>query len=108
MAAAGVHLARPALTQWMHRTADLLTPVYEAQLSSVLESSVLAIDKTPIKAGCRDRGVLKTGFFWPLYGDRAELVCPFSETRGRAFLDEFLAGYTCRATPTTLSGKFGP
>lgn len=93
MAAAGVRIARPALTQWMHRTADLLTPVYEAQLSSVLESSVLAIDETPIKAGRRDRGGLKTGYFWPLYGDRTEIVFPFSETRGRVFLDELLAGY---------------
>ncbi len=93
MAAAGVRIARPSLTHWMHGAADLLAPIHQAQLDSVRESAVLAVDETPIKAGKRDRGGLKTGFFWPLYGDRSEISFCFSETRGRAFLDKILTGF---------------
>lgn len=32
MTASGVHISRGSLTNWVHRTCDLLLPVYEAQL----------------------------------------------------------------------------
>ena len=51
LAHAGIRLNRSTLTQWVHRTADLLTPIYHALLSSILQSRVLAMDETPIKAG---------------------------------------------------------
>jgi transposase len=51
LAAAGVHVGRSTLTHLVHRTAELLQPVYAAQLRSILASSVLAMDETPIKAG---------------------------------------------------------
>ncbi len=67
LAASGVHLARSTLTNLVHRAADLLVPVYEAQLGSILSGKVLAMDETPIKAGRKkrpppQRGKMQTGY----------------------------------------------
>jgi transposase len=95
---AGVHLARSTLTNLIHRTVELLEPVYEAQLHSILASQVLAMDETPIKAGRKEkpppeRGEMKTAYFWPIYGDRDEIAFPFATTRGSAVVREALKGY---------------
>lgn len=94
MAAAGVHLARSTLTGWIHRAGDLLEPIVDAQFASALDSRVLAMDETPIRAGLKSRGKMKTGYFWPLYGDRDEVVFPFSESRSGAILKELLRSYS--------------
>jgi len=93
MEAAGVHLARSTLTGLIHRSADLLQPIYEAQLASVVSGRVVTMDETPIKAGRKHRGKMKTGYFWPIYGDRDEVVFPFSESRSGAILQETLGEY---------------
>jgi transposase len=93
MAAAGIRLARSTLTGWMHRTGDLLQPIFEAQWDSILASNVIAMDETPIKAGRKVRGKMKTGYFWPIYGARDEIVFPFSDSRSGEILDEALKGY---------------
>jgi len=95
---AGVHLARSTLTNLVHRTAELLEPVYEAQLRSILSGQVLAMDETPIKAGRKqrpppDRGEMKTAYFWPIYGDQDEIAFPFARTRGSAVVREALKEY---------------
>jgi transposase len=96
--AAGVHLARSTLTNLVHRTADLLEPVYAAQLRSILSSKVLAMDETPIKAGRKkrgppQRGAMRTAYFWPLYGDQDEIAFPFATTRGSAVVREALKDF---------------
>jgi transposase len=96
--AAGVHLSRGTLTNLVHRTADLLEPVYAAQLESILASKVLAMDETPIKAGRKERaapqrGEMKRGYFWPIYGDRDEIAFPFATTRGSAVVQATLKQY---------------
>jgi len=93
MQAAGVRLARSTLTNLVHRTADLLEPIYHAQLNSILRSEVLAMDETPIKAGRRERGKMQTGYFWPVYGDKNEIVFPFSPSRAHAMVREVLGEY---------------
>ena len=93
MEAAGVRLARSTLTGLIHRSADLLEPIYEAQLASILASDVVTMDETPIKAGRRERGKMKTGYFWPVYGDRKEIAFPFSPSRSTATVREVLGGY---------------
>ncbi len=93
MEAAGVHLARSTLTGLIHRTGDLLQPIYEAQLASVVSGGVVTMDETPIKAGRKHRGKMKTGYFWPIYGDRDEVVFPFSDSRSGAILHETLGKY---------------
>ena len=94
MEAAGVHLARSTLTGLMHRTGDLLQPICEAQLASVVSGGVVTMDETPIKAGRKHRGKMKTGYFWPIYGDRDEVVFPFSESRSGAILKDTLGAYS--------------
>jgi transposase len=93
LAAAGVHLARSTLTSLIHRSGDLLEPIVDAQLRSVLEGGVVAMDETPIRAGLKSKGKMKTGYFWPIFGERSEVVFPFSESRSGEILREVLDGY---------------
>lgn len=97
LSAAGVHLGRSTLTQLFHRTGELLRPIYEAQLASVLQSQVLAMDETPIKAGRKKNasghGQMKVGYFWPIHGDRNEVVFPFATTRAAKVVQETLREY---------------
>ncbi len=95
MQAAGVKLARSMLTNIVHRAADLLRPVYEALLASILESRVLAMDETPIRAGRKKSGRrMNTGYFWPIYGDRDEVVFPFAPTRAHQVVRSLLGEYS--------------
>ena len=79
---AGITLSRVTLTNLVHRTAALLEPIYYALLSSILQSQVLLMDETPIKAGRKATGKMQTGYFWPIYGDQEELAFPFAASRG--------------------------
>lgn len=94
MAAAGIRLARSTLTGLMHRSGDLLQPIYEAQLASVVDGGTVTMDETPIKAGRKHRGKMKTGYFWPIYGDRDEVVFPFSPSRSGDVVRTLLNGYS--------------
>ncbi|WP_087462560.1 IS66 family transposase [Oleiphilus messinensis] len=47
----GVTLSRTTLTNLSKRAIELLRPIAVAQLEHVLQSKVLAMDETPIKAG---------------------------------------------------------
>jgi transposase len=96
--AAGVRIGRSSLTRYFQDGADLLTPIYEAQVRSVLESVVLAMDEIPVKAGRKKtkpggRGQMKTGYYWPIYGDRDEVVFPFADTRSHSVVSETLKEY---------------
>jgi transposase len=98
MAACGVKIGRGTLTNWVHRCAELLTPIHQAQLASILESSVLAMDETPLKAGRKKdrppgRGQMATGYFWPVYGDKDEVCFHFAPTRAHAVVPALLAGF---------------
>jgi transposase len=93
LAHAGITLNRGTLTQWVHRTADLLTPIYHAPLSSILQSHVLTMDETPIKAGHKTKGTLHTGYFWPIYGDQDEVAFPFAASRAQAVVREALGKF---------------
>lgn len=93
MRACGIHLARSTLTSWVHRSIDLLLPIYDAQVASILESSVLAMDETPIKAGRKSKGKMRQAYYWPLYGDRDEVAFPFAPTRAHQHAEEILATF---------------
>lgn len=79
--AAGFKLSRQWLTQLVQQGARLLEPVYEAQLESIRNSRVKAVDETPIKAGRAEPGKLKAGYFWPVYGEHDEVCFPFFDSR---------------------------
>jgi transposase len=93
LAQAGIRLSRGTLTQWVHRTAELLEPIYHALLSSILQSQVLAMDETPIKAGRHGKGKLHTGYFWPVYGEQEEVAFPFAASRAQSVVREALGKF---------------
>jgi transposase len=78
---AGITVSRPWLTQISQQGAALLAPIYEAQLASIRDSRVKAMDETPIKAGKAGPGSMKSAFFWPIYGEQDEVCFPFFESR---------------------------
>jgi transposase len=81
MKAAGITVSRASLTNWTHSAIALLEPIYTAQQASVLESRVLAMDETPIRAGRKSKGKMRTAYYWPMYGDRDEVVFPHAASR---------------------------
>jgi transposase len=71
--AAGLRVSRQWLTQLMQSAVQLLEPVYDAHLSGVLSSRIKAMDETPIKAGVKAPGKMRTAYFWPIYGEHDEI-----------------------------------
>ncbi len=93
--AAGITVSRASLTTWVHRAVELVEPIYEAQLASIRSGRIIAMDETPIRAGRQKGkpGKMKTGYFWPLYGDRDEVAFPYAATRGRVHVEGLLTGF---------------
>jgi len=90
---AGITLSRATLTHYVRRSIGLLCPIYDAQWRHMLQSKVLAMDETPIKAGKAGKGKLKTTWYWPVYGEDDEICFTWSTSRGsghiKAQLGEF-------------------
>jgi transposase len=78
---AGIKVSRAWLTQLVHRCGDLLRPIFLAQLDGIRRCRVKIIDETPIKAGRKKKGKMKTGYFWPVLGENNEIVFMFFESR---------------------------
>ena len=94
LAAAGVTISRVTLTNYVHRTVALLQGIYQAQLISILESNILQMDETSIKAGqSAKRGKMQKGYYWPIYGDREEVAFPFAPSRAERVAREVLGQY---------------
>ena len=87
----GITVARSSLTNWTKRGIELLRPIVEAQLHNILQSKVLAMDETPIKAGREKKGKLKHAYFWPVYGEGHEVVFTYSESRGKQHIIDTLS-----------------
>ena len=90
----GVYLNRMTLTNLVHRSAQLLEPVYVALQSSILLSSVIAMDETPVKAG-RDKAKrqMKKGYFWSIYGEKGEIAFLFSPSRSGKVVRDVLGQF---------------
>lgn len=91
--AMGITISRSSLSNWVHQSADLLEPIYRAQLDSILGSSVLAMDETPIRAGRKSKGKMRTAYFWPLYGDQMEVAFPYASSRAKFHIDAILGEF---------------
>ena len=81
LADSGITVTRPWLTQLGQHGIGLLEPIYDAQLAAIQSSRVKAMDETLIKAGRSGHGKLKTGYFWPVYGQDDEVCFPFFPSR---------------------------
>lgn len=95
LSAAGITLSRATLTNLTKRGIELLRPIVVEQLISVLDSKVLAMDETPIKAthqpGVGNKpGKMKQAYFWPIYGEQDEVVFTFSQSRGMKHIQDLL------------------
>ena len=90
LAAAGITVSRPWLTQLAQLSIGLLAPIYEAQFASIRSSRVKAMDETPIKAGRSGHGKMKVGYFWPIYGEQDEVCFPFCASRSHAHVLQLL------------------
>ncbi len=90
---AGIQLSRTSLTNWASRAIDLLVPIVDAQHRHVLQSRVLAMDETPIKAGREKKGKMRQGYFWPIYGEAHEIVFRYAPSREHRHVAAFLGGY---------------
>jgi transposase len=88
--AAGITVSRAWLTQISQKGISLLAPIYAAQYASVLQSRVKAMDETPIKAGRSGHGKMKTGYFWPVYGELDEVCFPFHTSRSHDYVSTAL------------------
>ena len=94
LTAAGIHVSRSSLVNWVTRLGQLLAPIADAQKASILLSAILAIDETPVKAG-RDlsKKKMKTGCIWPMMGDQKEIVFSFTPTKNFADLKSVIGDY---------------
>lgn len=90
----GIQLSRSTLLNYMTRSIALLKPIYQAQWQSVLESAVLAMDEVPMKAGRKAPGKMKQTYFWPIYGDRDEVVFTWSGGRSHQHAVDQLSGFS--------------
>ncbi|MFQ5515648.1 MAG: IS66 family transposase [Myxococcota bacterium] len=94
MRACGVTVSRASLSSWVNRSIELLEPIYHAQFGSILTSRVLSMDETPIRAGRKARGKMRTGYFWPVYGDQDEVAFPYASSRSKRHAEEILGEYS--------------
>jgi len=92
LTAAGITLSRATLTNLVKQAIMLLSPIVDAQRDSVLQSRVLAMDETPGKVGRskKKKGKMHQGYFWPMYGDKDEVVFTYSESRARRVIEQLL------------------
>ena len=92
LSAAGVTLSRATLTNLTRRSIELLVPIVDAQKDSILQSRVLAMDETPTKAGKskKSKGKMHQGYYWPIIGDRDEIVFTYSDSRARRVIETIL------------------
>jgi len=92
LSAAGITLSRTTLTNLVRQAIELVIPIVDAQRESVLQSRVLAMDETPIKAGKSKtrKGRMHQGYFWPIFGDRNEIVFTYANSRARRVIEATL------------------
>lgn len=82
LADAGITLSRSTLTRYVQQAIGLLQPIHDAQWQHILQSKVLAMDETPIKAGRSGKGKMRQTWYWPIYGEDDEICFTWSTSRG--------------------------
>ena len=90
----GVHISRATLINWVQKGIELLRPIYQANLKSIINSQTLAMDEVPIKAGRKSKGKMKQTYFWPMFGDNNEIAFTWSSSRGFLHAQNQLEGFT--------------
>ena len=91
----GVKLAYSTITDWVSNTCQLITPLFEALKSEVLQAGYLHADETPIKVMSKEKkGETHRGFYWVYQDSKSKLVFfDYQEGRGREGPVEILANF---------------
>jgi len=91
----GVTLSRQTLCDWIGAGADLLEPLYRDLRASVLGSTVIHTDDTPVPVLDREGGATREGRLWVYVSDHtpADLVYDYTPTRSRAGPAAFLGDF---------------
>jgi transposase len=67
----GIWIARSSLTNAFHAVGDLLQPIFQLHLESILSSTTLLADETKVKVGVdTQKHKMHTAYFWGLLGDK--------------------------------------
>jgi len=90
----GIQVSRASLINWIQKGIELLRPIYQAQWRHILQSSVLAMDEVPIKAGRKGKGQMKQTYYWPIYGEEDEVAFTWSTSRGHLHAVKQLADFS--------------
>ena len=91
----GVVLARSTTCDWMAACAELLRPLYDLLVASILQSLWLHTDDTPVKNLGHAPGTTDKARFWVYFGDHDHPynVFDFTVNRQRDGPQTFLAGF---------------
>jgi transposase len=81
----GVKLSYSTLTDWVSGTCNLITPLFEALKTEVLQTGYLHADETPIKVMDKDKkGETHRGYYWVYQNSIDKIVFfDYQESRGR-------------------------
>ncbi|MBA3830272.1 MAG: IS66 family transposase [Taibaiella sp.] len=92
----GVKLSYSTLTDWVSDTCKLITPLFEALKTEVLQSNYLHADETPIKVIDKDKqGATHRGYYWVYQNSIDKIVFfDYQEGRGREGPTEILKTFT--------------
>ena len=94
MKASGVHVSRGHLSKLVHRTLELLEPIYQAILSEILCAELISMDETPVKAGRKEKGKMHQGYFWPVFAE-LQVAFIYSSSRAHRVVSDVL-GENCK------------
>lgn len=91
----GITIPYSTISEWTGGTCTLITPLYEALKKSVLQSSYLHADETPIKVLDKDKkGTTHRGYFWVYQNSIEKMVLfDYRPGRGREGPEEMLQNF---------------
>ena len=92
----GVKLSYSTLTDWVSDTCKLITPLFEALKTEVLQSNYLHVDETPIKVLDKEKkDSTHRGYYWVYHNSINKIVFfDYQEGRGREGPTEILQSFT--------------
>ena len=79
----GINIPYSTLTDWIANTCRLISPLYDALRTTILQTDYLHADETPIKVQDKDKkGTTHRGFYW-VYHNSIERMALFDYRQGR-------------------------
>lgn len=92
MQKAGVNVSTGQVTKLVHRSLELLEPIYNAVVSGIISSETVCMDETSIKAGRKKQGVMQTAWFWTVATDR-QVAFVYSSSRSHQIVSQILGSH---------------